>query len=42
MLSPLPPAIKSLIDQFSQLPGIGAKTAERFVFYLLKKDLQRN
>lgn len=38
MQSPLPQSIKSLIDQFSQLPGIGAKTAERFVFYLLKKD----
>ena len=38
MQSPLPQSIKSLIDQFSQLPGIGPKTAERFVFYLLKKD----
>lgn len=34
----LPQAIKSLVEQFSQLPGIGTKTAERFVFYLLKKN----
>ncbi len=34
----LPPTIQNLISEFSQLPGIGAKTAERFVFYLLKKD----
>ncbi len=38
MQSPLPQSIKSLIEQFSQLPGIGPKTAERFVFYLLKKN----
>lgn len=37
MQSPLPQSIKSLIEQFSQLPGIGSKTAERFVFHLLKK-----
>ncbi|MFH1173237.1 MAG: recombination mediator RecR [bacterium] len=34
----LPQAIKSLTEQFCQLPGIGTKTAERFVFYLLKKN----
>ena len=32
-----PPSIQNLIDAFSRLPGIGPKTAERFVFYLLKK-----
>jgi len=40
----LPQTIRNLIEEFSQLPGIGTKTAERFVFYLLKKqpaDLQR-
>ncbi len=31
-----PNAIKNLIDNFSALPGIGGKTAERLVFYLLK------
>jgi recombination protein RecR len=39
-----PPSIKSLIDQFAKLPGIGPKTAERLVFYLLKQpkeDLDR-
>ncbi|MBI3290780.1 recombination protein RecR [Candidatus Falkowbacteria bacterium] len=30
-------SIKDLIDQFSRLPGIGPKTAERLVFYLLKQ-----
>ncbi len=33
-----PPSIKNLIDQFSALPGIGPKTAERLVYYLLKKQ----
>ena len=32
-----PSAIKNLIESFSILPGIGRKTAERFVFYLLKQ-----
>ncbi len=31
-----PPTIQNLIDQFAKLPGIGPKTAERLVFYLLK------
>ncbi|MCK5416433.1 recombination protein RecR [Candidatus Parcubacteria bacterium] len=32
-----PHAIESLISQFSQLPTVGPKTAERYVFYLLTK-----
>lgn len=31
-----PRPIRNLIDQFSKLPGIGPKTAERLVFNLLK------
>lgn len=34
----LPLTIKNLINHFSSLPGIGNKTAERLVFYLLKQD----
>ena len=33
-----PSSIQNLINQFSQLPGIGPKTAERFVFHLLKQS----
>ncbi|MDD2807190.1 MAG: recombination mediator RecR [Patescibacteria group bacterium] len=39
-----PDSIKNLLDQFSRLPGIGPKTAERLVFFLLKQpkeDLAR-
>ena len=32
-----PKSIQNLIDQFSMLPTVGPKTAERYVFYLLKK-----
>lgn len=32
-----PQPIQDLIDHFSRLPGIGPKTAERLVFYLLKQ-----
>ncbi len=32
-----PDAIQELLDQFALLPGIGPKSAERFVFYLLKR-----
>lgn len=34
----LPPTIKNLIKNLSALPGIGNKTAERLVFYLLKQN----
>ncbi len=34
----LPSRINQLIAHFSALPGIGPKTAERLVFYLLKQD----
>ena len=39
-----PEAIQNLIDRFSELPSVGPKTAERYVFYLLKKgpaDLEK-
>ncbi len=32
-----PASIKDLLDQFTKLPGIGPKTAERLVFHLLKQ-----
>jgi len=31
-----PASIQNLIDHFSRLPTVGPKTAERYVFYLLK------
>lgn len=31
-----PKSIQNLIDYFSKLPSVGPKTAERYVFYLLK------
>ena len=39
-----PKSIQNLIDLFCQLPTVGPKTAERYVFFLLKKpgeDLQK-
>ena len=39
-----PGSIQKLIDYFSKLPTVGPKTAERYVFYLLKQnpeELQR-
>jgi len=35
-MSKFPPSLQNLIDHFSKLPGVGPKTALRFVFYLLK------
>ena len=32
-----PRAIQSLIEKLSELPSVGPKTAERYVFYLLKQ-----
>lgn len=32
-----PEAIEDLLDSFTRLPGVGRKTAERYVFFLLKQ-----
>lgn len=37
----LPSSITELIAAFEQLPGIGSKTAQRLVFYLLRADRQK-
>ncbi len=37
-MSILPKSVQKLIDEFSQFPGIGPKTASRLVFYLLSKE----
>ena len=34
----LPRSIRDLIFELEKLPGVGPKTAERFAFYLLKKN----
>ncbi len=36
-MSKFPPAIQNLLNHFSKLPGVGPKTALRYVFYLLKQ-----
>jgi recombination protein RecR len=36
-MSPTPRALEQLIREFTKLPGIGPKTAERLVYYLLKQ-----
>ncbi|MDD4333187.1 MAG: recombination mediator RecR [Patescibacteria group bacterium] len=36
-----PQSIQNLIDEFSQLPTVGPKTAERYVFYLLKQNPEK-
>ena len=36
-----PKPIQNLIDEFSKLPGIGPKAAERIVFYLLEKPKEK-
>ncbi|MBX3388549.1 MAG: recombination mediator RecR [Phycisphaeraceae bacterium] len=33
-----PSAVERLIDEFTKLPGIGRKSAERLAFYVLKND----
>ncbi len=33
----IPRSIQQLIRQFNTLPGIGSKTSERFVYFLLKQ-----
>jgi len=33
-----PPSVQKLIDAFSKLPGVGPRTAARYVFYLMNHD----
>lgn len=33
-----PESIKKLVEQFAKLPTVGPRTAERYVFYLLKQN----
>ncbi len=40
-MASFPKEIKNLINSLSQLPGVGPKTAERFVLFLLKKEKTR-
>lgn len=37
-MSFLPESIEKTIEEFSKLPGIGSKSAERLTFYLLRKQ----
>lgn len=34
----LPEALESLIDSLGRLPGVGARTAERYAYFLLRAD----
>ena len=36
-----PDSLKQLIDQFSKLPGIGKKTAERLSIYILNSNKEQ-
>lgn len=36
-----PKAIQNLIEKLSSLPSVGPKTAERYVFYLLKQNQEK-
>lgn len=34
----LPPALNDVIESLGHLPGVGTRTAERYAYYLLKRD----
>ncbi|HPG37504.1 recombination protein RecR [Candidatus Saccharibacteria bacterium] len=38
MAQVLPPALQAVIDAFAALPGVGARTAERYAYSILKRD----
>lgn len=38
MSSLLPNALLNLIDEFGSLPGVGARTAERYAYYMLRTN----
>ncbi len=38
----LPTALVALIDELGTLPGVGARTAERYAYYLLRADKRKS
>ncbi|MDB5166288.1 MAG: recR [Candidatus Saccharibacteria bacterium] len=34
----LPPALQAVIEAFGKLPGVGPRTAERYAYYLMRRD----
>ena|ERR1035437_2071335 len=34
----LPPALENLIEALGKLPGVGPRTAERYAYYLIRRD----
>jgi recombination protein RecR len=34
----LPPALENLIEALGRLPGVGSRTAERYAYYLVRRD----
>lgn len=34
----LPPALENLIEALGSLPGVGSRTAERYAYYVVRKD----
>jgi len=38
----LPPALLRLIEELGHLPGVGARTAERYAYYLLKNSEKKS
>ena len=40
MATPYTPAVQALIDEFSRLPGIGARTAIRIALHLVKSETE--
>lgn len=39
-MAKFPASLQQMVEQFNRLPGIGTKTSERFVFWLLKQPKQ--
>ncbi len=42
MDSVIPKSLQDVIDAFSQLPGVGPRSAERFAYYLLRGDQSKS
>jgi recombination protein RecR len=38
LMNVLPPALVNLIEALGKLPGVGPRTAERYAYYLVKRD----
>jgi len=40
MMNGFPPSMRTLIEEFAKMPGIGPKSAQRLAFYIMRSSAE--